>query len=88
MARAVVELFRPGKRDNELHRQIITFSASHDYRTVRIYGYYPVIVEKKDMQYYRHPIHEFNFTASEGNENWTAYRFTKDIYDLWMPAHL
>lgn len=23
----------------------------------------------------------------EGKEKWTAYRFTKNVYDIWMPAH-
>ncbi|RYP63172.1 hypothetical protein DL771_009403 [Monosporascus sp. 5C6A] len=83
--RAVAELFRAVKRENEVHRQILSFSISHDHRSVRIYGHYPVI-DGKDTKYYRHPIHEFSFTALEGREKWTAYRFTKNVYDIWMPA--
>ncbi|KXL42193.1 MAG: hypothetical protein FE78DRAFT_154934, partial [Acidomyces sp. 'richmondensis'] len=41
--RAIVELFRLVKREQELHRQILAFSISHDHRSVRIYGHYPVI---------------------------------------------
>ncbi|RYO88027.1 hypothetical protein DL766_007504 [Monosporascus sp. MC13-8B] len=84
--RAVAELFRAVKREYEVHRQILGFSISHDHRSVRIYGHYPVI-NGKDTKYYRHPIHEFSFTALDGKEKWTAYRFTKNVYDIWMPAH-
>jgi hypothetical protein len=41
--RGIVELYRLVKREKELHREIITLSISHDHRTVRIYGHYPVI---------------------------------------------
>lgn len=85
-ARGVVELFRLVNRVNEVNQQILAFSVSHDHCSVRIYGYYPVINEE-DTKYYRHPIHKFDFTAMEGKEKWTAYQFTKNIYDAWMPAH-
>ncbi|KAL8369545.1 hypothetical protein RB595_000058 [Gaeumannomyces hyphopodioides] len=84
--RAIVELFRAVEREREVDRQILAFSVSHDHRSVRIYGHYPVIAEK-DTKYYRHPIHEFSFTALDGKDKWTAYRFTKNVYDIWMPAH-
>ncbi|KAK0707246.1 hypothetical protein B0T21DRAFT_405265 [Apiosordaria backusii] len=83
--RGVVELFRLVKRENEVNRQILSFSISHDHRSVRIYGYYPVI-DGKDTKYYRHPIREFSFTEMDGKEKWTAYRFTKNVYDFWVPA--
>jgi hypothetical protein len=85
-ARAVAELFRSVERENEIHRQILAFSISHDHQSVRIYGHYPVI-DGKDIKYYRHPVHEFCFTEQDGKEKWTAYRFTKNVYDLWMPEH-
>ena len=85
-ARAIVELFRLVKRENEVHRQILSFSVSHDHRLVRIYGYYPVI-DGKDTKYYRHPIREFSFTELDGKEKWTAYQFTKNVYNTWMPDH-
>jgi hypothetical protein len=84
--RGVVDLFRLVKREKELHREILAFSISHDDRTVRIYGHYPVI-NGKDTAYYRHPIHEFSFTALDGKEKWTAYKFTKNVYDIWMPIY-
>ncbi|KAK3311413.1 uncharacterized protein B0T15DRAFT_74625 [Chaetomium strumarium] len=84
--RAIVELFRAVKRENQVNRQILAFSVSHDHRSVRIYGHYPVITGK-DTKYYRHPIHEFSFTTVDGKDKWTAYRFTKNVYDIWMPEH-
>lgn len=84
--RAVVELFRLVKREKELDREILAFSISHDHRSVRIYSHYPVIEEKKTT-FYRHPIHEFSFTALDGKDKWTAYKFTKSVYRTWMPSH-
>ena len=84
--RATVELFRLVGREQELHREILAFSMSHDHRSVRIYGHYPVI-DGKDTKFYRHPIHVFDFTALDGKEKWTAYKFTKNVYEVWMPSH-
>ena len=84
--RGVVELFRLVKREKELHREILAFSVSHDHRTVRIYGHYPIINGIKTT-FYRHPIHEFSFTTLDGKEKWTAYKLTKNAYDIWMPTH-
>jgi hypothetical protein len=84
--RGVVELFRLMKRENELHREILAFSISHDHCSVRIYGHYPLI-DGNETTFYRHPIHKFDFTAVEGKEKWTAYKFTKNVYDIWVPAH-
>ncbi|EHA58503.1 hypothetical protein MGG_08683 [Pyricularia oryzae 70-15] len=84
--RTIVELFRTVKRESEINREILAFSISHDHRLVRIYGHYPVI-SGEDTTYYRHPIHEFSFTALDGKDKWTVYRFTKNVYDTWMPAY-
>jgi len=84
--RAVVELFRAVKREGEVNRQILAFSVSHDHRSVRIYGHYAVI-DGKDVKYYRHPIREFSFTELDGKDKWTAYQFTRNVYDTWMPTH-
>ncbi|KAJ3576917.1 hypothetical protein NPX13_g3547 [Xylaria arbuscula] len=85
-ARAIVELFRLVNREDKVHRQILSFSISHDHQSVRIYGYYPVI-DGKEAKYYRHPIRKFFFTELDGKEKWTAYQFTKNVYDTWMPDH-
>ncbi|KND87240.1 hypothetical protein TOPH_08104 [Tolypocladium ophioglossoides CBS 100239] len=84
--RAVVELFRLVKREKELDRKVLGFSVSHDHRIVRLYGHYPV-VEGKDTKFYRNPIRTFDFTDLEGKDRWSAYRFVKNVYDLWMPKH-
>jgi hypothetical protein len=85
--RGVVELYKAVKREKELHREILAFSISHDHRSARIYGHYAMIEEDKTT-FYRHPIHTFDFTALDGKDKWTAYKFTKNVYDVWMPTHL
>jgi len=84
--RGIVELFKFVKREKELHREILAFSISHDHRAVRIYGHYPVI-DGNNTTFYRHPIRTFDFTELDGKDKWTAYIFTKNIYDVWMPKH-
>src|SRR5271156_2838635 len=85
--RGVVELFRAVKQEKQLHREILAFSVSHDHRLVRIYGHYHVIEDQK-ITFYRHPIREFSFTELDGKEKWTAYRFTRNVYDKFVPMHL
>ncbi|KAL9013979.1 MAG: hypothetical protein Q9173_001357 [Seirophora scorigena] len=82
--RAFVVLFRYVKREKELDREILTFSVSHDHRSVRIYGHHPVI-EGDKTTFYRHPIHVFDFTALDGREKWTALKFVKNVYDHHSP---
>lgn len=84
--RAVVELFRAVKREKELYREILAFSISHDHSTVRIYSHYAK-VDEREPKYYRHTIRTFDFTELDGREKWTAYKFTKSIYNSWMPVH-
>lgn len=74
------------KRESELQREILAFSISHDNTTVRIHGHYPVIKGSKTI-FYRELILGFNFTAFDGKEKWTAYKFVKNVYDIWMPTH-
>ncbi|KAG9228305.1 hypothetical protein BJ875DRAFT_527621 [Amylocarpus encephaloides] len=83
----IVELFRLVKREKELYREILAFLISYDQRTVRIYGHYPII-KGNETTFYRHLIRTFDFTELDGKEKWTAYQFTKNIYDLWMLTHL
>ena len=80
--RALVVLFRYVKREKELHREILAFSVSHDHRSVRIYGHYPVI-EGDKTTFYRHPIRAFDFT--DGEEKWTPLKFVKNVYDHHSP---
>lgn len=44
--RGVVELLRLVGRQDEVYRQILAFSFSHDYESVRIFGHYPEIQGK------------------------------------------
>ena len=85
--RGVVELYKAVNREKELHREILAFSISHDHSAVRIYGHY-ALINGSTTTFYRHPIHSFNFTALDGKDKWTAYKFTKNVYDIWMPTHL
>jgi len=39
----VVKLFRLINRVEKINREILAFSVSHEYRPVRIYGYYTMI---------------------------------------------
>ncbi len=78
--RGIVEVFKLAKRENELHRELLTFSISHDHRTVRLYGYYPIIDGPK-TRIYRHPIYTFDITALNGKERWTTYNFTVAVYN-------
>ncbi|KAH8722856.1 hypothetical protein GQ44DRAFT_686329 [Phaeosphaeriaceae sp. PMI808] len=84
--RAVVELFRLVQREQELNQEILAFSISHNHRSVRIYGHY-AIVDGRNTKFYRHPIRTFDFTELNGKEKWTAYKFTKSLYNTWLPAH-
>lgn len=85
--RGVVELYRAVKREKELDREILGFSISHDYCSVEIYGHYAVINDSKTT-FYRHQIRAFSFINEEGVDKWTAYKFTRNVYDIWMPTHL
>lgn len=84
--RGVVELYREVKREKELDREILAFSVSHDDRHARIYGHYASIDGDKTT-FHCHLIHDFNFTVLKGKEKWTCYRFTENVYNIWMPMH-
>ena len=84
--RGLVELFRFVKREKEIHKKILAFSISHDDKAARIYGHYPIIDGDK-TSFYRHSIKNFDFTSEEGKEKWTTYKFTKNVYDTFMPKH-
>ena len=86
--RSVVELFKLAKREKELDREILAFSFSHDHKGVRIFGHCAVIEEDKPTTFCRHPIREFSFIDLDGREKWTAYKFTKSVYNIWMSARL
>lgn len=85
--RGLHSLFQLVGREKELHREISGFSISHNDEDVRIWGHYAVI-DGKDAKFYRHLISKFIFAPSgEGDQRWKAYKFVKNIYDLWLPKH-
>ncbi len=71
----------------DLDRKILAFSISHDHSMVKIYGHYAKIDGDKTA-FYRHAIHSFDFTALNGKERWTTYKFTRAVYDKFGPLHL
>ncbi|KAK0749632.1 hypothetical protein B0T18DRAFT_389187 [Schizothecium vesticola] len=74
--RGIVELFR-----------FSPFPSPMTNQSVRIYGHYAVL-DGKNTKYYRHPLRRFYFAEQGGeNDRWTAYQFTKNVYDKWMPKH-
>lgn len=82
--RALIELYRSVQREKELNQEILAFSVSHDHWSVRTCSCYPIFKGEK-ITFYRHPIHTFDFVAQDGKDRWSAYRFTKNIYDYYMP---
>lgn len=38
-------------------------------------------------EYYRRQIRSFSLTDSDGIERWIAYRFIKNVYDIWVLTH-
>ena len=85
-ANAVVELYRLVSRQDELNQKILTFSISHDNEAVRMYGHYALIKEKHTL-FYRHSVDKLDFTRKNGNEKWTPYMFTRNVYDEFYPIH-
>jgi hypothetical protein len=85
--RAVVELFREVKRGEEINKEILAFSVSHDSQNVRLYGHFPVI-DGASVSYHRHMIDSFDLTVGEGEKRWTAYKFIANVYKRWVPKHL
>jgi hypothetical protein len=83
--RAVVELFRGVNREAELHRQVLAFSISHDHSQAQIVAHYPIILGDS-TEYYQKVISSFNFLEVGYGDRWLAYRFTKNMYEVWMPA--
>lgn len=79
--RAVVLLFKLVRRLPEIDREILSFSVLYNNTSVRIYSHYAVILGK-DISYYRHLIRGFHLADSDRLERWTAYNFTKNIYEV------
>lgn len=70
-----------------MYREINRFSISYNKEDARIYGHY-LFINRKEVQIYRHLIAKFIFAPSgEGDQRWKAYKFVKNVYDLWLPKH-
>lgn len=54
---------------------------------MRIYGHY-ALTDSDETRCYRHTIHKFDITAQDGKDKWTAYTFTKNVYDIYVPIHI
>ncbi|KAK8147149.1 hypothetical protein G3M48_002047 [Beauveria asiatica] len=89
--RGIAELFRLVKRQDEVDRQIVAFSVSHDDSSVRVYAHHASFADGGNgtaVKFYRHPVFKHDFTADDGKEKWTTYRFIRNIYEVWLPVHL
>ena len=94
---AILQLYRQGKETHgdsgatsavdQLYREVLFFSISHDHTFVKIFGHYPLIKEDK-THFYRHLISSFDLTAGAGENRWTAYNFVRKLYDDFAPIHL
>lgn len=85
--KGIVELFKRVDRHKDLHKEILAFSVSHDNKRVELYGHYPLIDGDKAC-FYRHLIRDFSIADQNGKEKWTAYKFTRNVYDIFVPIHL
>ena len=85
--KGLVELFSRAVREDELHRRILAFLVSHDNEAVRIYGQY-ALINKSESSFYRHTIRKFDFTEQDGKNKWDSYKFTRNVYDIFVPIHL
>lgn len=83
----VIELYRAVSRVKELHRKVLAFSVSHDNENVRIYGHY-ALTDGDKVSFYRHAITKYDFTNLDGRDKWIAYKFIKNLYDVFVPVHL
>ncbi|KAI4186271.1 MAG: hypothetical protein LQ348_004245 [Seirophora lacunosa] len=79
--RGILELFKRAGREKELDGKLLTFSVSHDHRSVRLYGHYPIIDGSKTTKIYRHAIHTYGITALDGQDRWTTYHFVVAVYN-------
>ena len=52
-----------------------------------LYGHYPLINGDKTT-FHQYLIREFGLTDQDGKEKWTAYNFTRKIYDHFAPLLL
>lgn len=78
--KGMLEPFKLAGREEEVDGNRLTFSVSHDHRTVRLYGHYSVIDGSKPTKIYHHAIHTYDITALGGKDRWTTYKFLVVLY--------
>lgn len=81
--KGLVELFKRVGWEGKLDREVLAFSISHNQDAVQIYGHYASI-DGIEARFYRHEIAKFYFDAADGENKWTAYKFTKSVYDIFV----
>ena len=86
-ARAIVNLFRLADRVKDVHRRILAFSISHTDESARIFCCVALVEEDGDVKYYCHELDPGFYFKAEGGR-WKAYKFTRNLYDYWVPRHL
>lgn len=83
----VVKLYWAIFLQDELHQEILVFSVSHDHWTVRIYSHY-ALINRNETFFYCHSIWNFNITDQDSKDEWTVYKFTRNIYNIFVSIHL
>ena len=82
---ALLTLYRAAGRERELDRKLLAFSISHDSIFFMIFGHYVAFNNGEEPRFYRYQIRLASFTETQ--DRWTAYRFTRNVYDKFAPVH-
>jgi hypothetical protein len=78
--RGLAALFRLFGREQELHGKILTYSISHDHRTVRLYGHQAIIVGQ-NTTCWREEIEAFDIRTRKGRNRWKCRQFYLNALD-------
>jgi hypothetical protein len=84
--KGLIELFKLARLEVQINRQVLGFSIPCDLEPVRIWAHYPMIYQTS-VRFFCHSIYHFSFTAGNGKERYTAFKFTKNVYNAWVPIH-
>lgn len=75
----------------DLNGQILVFSISHDHHRVQLYGHFAVCgdaTSASGLAYYRYLIKLVSLRTGGGSERLVPYNFVRNLYDIFVPAHL
>jgi hypothetical protein len=78
----IVTLFHLAGCKNDLHNELVAFSASHDHQNLILTGWGPRI---NGNRFTVHPFPIRSFDITDPNETWTAYKFTVGVYEHALP---